>query len=162
MGSIPRSSYFDRKNQKGRAFTQQIQPGQSSGEVKFGSVERAPTSAKKVATEALSVDRFTLNSPIEPGEPTEGDQGDIPNPLRASAGISAEMKSNLKQAYKEKGAAAPILNSAKGFFAKKQVNDMKQEAEVKHMASIFKVEAAESGLGHSSFLRLTLRANFAE
>ena len=33
---------------------------------------------------------------------------------------------------------------------------------MKHTVCLFKIEAEESGLGHSSFIKLTLRANFTE
>ena len=72
------------------------------------------------------------------------------------------MKDNLKQSFKEKKAVEPIKLGLKGYFAKKQVNDMKQEAEQKQSTAMFKVDGVESGLGHSSYLKLTLRTNFNE
>lgn len=64
---------------------------------------------------------------VEEYNPLSGDGNDmrpIPNPILQ---IKAEelQKDNIKQAFKEKKAAAPIQNVAKGFKARKLVNDMK-------------------------------------
>jgi len=62
----------------------------------------------------------------------------------------------LSQAYRESKAISPIKNSLKGYFAKKLVNDMRENDAVQVKQAMFKVA---DGQGRTAFLKLTIKSN---